>query len=98
MRYAVIDAAALTGRQDLHEKLARRLSLPAWYGRNLDALYDCLTEPGGELVLRIENPQALSERLGDYAGPFLRVLDDAQADGRFRLELPAERKAPTATE
>ncbi len=85
---AVLDAAALTGRADLHEKLAAGLALPPWYGKNLDALFDCLTEPGEELFLRLEHPQALEERLGDYAGPFLRALEDAQAEGgRFRFEL-----------
>lgn len=89
MIYAVIDAAAVTGRRDLHGKLARALALPAWYGNNLDALYDCLTAPGEELLLRIDRPEALERSLGPYARSFFRVLEDACAQGgRLRLVKP----------
>ena len=29
---------------ELHDQLAEVLQFPCWYGRNLDALHDCLTE------------------------------------------------------
>jgi len=29
--------------EDVHEWLKRELDLPEWYGRNLDALWDCIT-------------------------------------------------------
>jgi len=29
--------------EDVHEWLKRELGLPEWYGRNLDALWDCVT-------------------------------------------------------
>ena len=37
-------ASQLTDKEVLHDVLAKELELPAWYGRNLDALHDCLTE------------------------------------------------------
>ena len=40
--------------EDLHRALAEGLHFPAWYGGNLDALHDCLTdlnEPT-ELIVR----------------------------------------------
>ena len=40
----IIDGAAMTTRDAAHSHLALRLGLPDYYGRNLDALYDCLTE------------------------------------------------------
>lgn len=86
---AAIDAAALTGREDLHDKLAEGLELPPWYGRNLDALWDCLTEPGeGERTLLIAHPEALEERLGQYGVTVLRLLEDAAEENpAFRFEL-----------
>ena len=41
---ALIDGAAIETRDQLHDTLARQLSFPAYYGRNLDALFDCLTD------------------------------------------------------
>lgn len=40
----VLDAAQMREREAAHTYLAEALQLPAYYGRNLDALYDCLTE------------------------------------------------------
>ena len=38
-----LDARCM-GEAQAHGYLARKLSLPEYYGGNLDALYDCLTE------------------------------------------------------
>lgn len=39
-----IDCAKIITPQEFHRTLAETLSFPEWYGHNLDALYDCLTE------------------------------------------------------
>lgn len=55
MRF-VLDVSACETAEDLHRALAEGLRFPAWYGGNLDALHDCLTdlnEPT-ELVVRGE--------------------------------------------
>lgn len=39
--------------KELHAFLAAELELPSWYGKNLDALYDCLTELHDPVVIRI---------------------------------------------
>ena len=52
MKRVELIASQLTEKETLHDVLARELQLPEWYGRNLDALYDCLTElKDVELVL-----------------------------------------------
>ena len=58
------------------EALARELQLPAWYGRNLDALFDMLTSLPGQWILRLAHPQAL-DVLGDYGRAFAETLQDA---------------------
>ena len=53
MRF-VLDVSACESVEDLHRALAEGLHFPAWYGGNLDALHDCLTdlnEPT-ELIVR----------------------------------------------
>lgn len=86
---AILDGREIGGRAALHDALARSLALPGYYGRNLDALYDCLTEPGEEIRLCLRCPEALEEHLGRYYGVLLAVLDRAAAEGgrfRFRVE------------
>ncbi len=41
-----IDLTGVERRAQLHDRILDRLPVPEWYGRNLDALYDVLTEPG----------------------------------------------------
>ena len=41
-----LDARQLDERGQAHRYLQEKLELPEYYGRNLDALYDCLTERG----------------------------------------------------
>lgn len=39
-----IDLKGVRGPQDLHQRIAEALCAPDYYGYNLDALYDLLTE------------------------------------------------------
>lgn len=85
-----LDGAAVHTRDELHDALSAALSLPEWYGRNLDALHDCLTEIGAETRLVIRNPEALREHLGAYADRFLLVLrDSAEENPAFRADIEA---------
>ena len=71
---AILDGARIQNRAELHDALARELALPDWYGRNLDALFDCLTEPMEDTELVILHGEALREHLGFYANTLQIVL------------------------
>ena len=72
----------LTGDNLTHDALAEAFGFPEYYGGNLDALHDCLTEIGEETAIVMtdmdeENPQAR---------PFLDVLaDSARENPRLSL-------------
>ena len=70
MRF-VLDVSACETAEDLHRALAEGLHFPAWYGGNLDALHDCLTD------LIVRGTSALDELLGRRANAFRRVLNDS---------------------
>ena len=44
MRYYSVDLKNIYTRDSLHTALKESLGLPDYYGRNLDALSDCLTD------------------------------------------------------
>lgn len=71
-----IDCGVIDSRQTFHRILAETLSFPEWYGHNLDALYDCLTDIFEPTHLILEN--------WDPSSPALRgfqpVLDDAELE------------------
>ena len=72
----IIDLSPIADSQALHTALARELSLPEWYGHNLDALYDCLTDLADPTHLTFINWD------GDapFAPGFESVFADAQAE------------------
>lgn len=74
---ALIDGAAIETREQLHDALARQLSFPAYYGRNLDALFDCLTDLAEDTELRLVHTDALFAHLGVYADVLQTLLQDA---------------------
>lgn len=40
----ILNCEKLLQREQAHEYLAKMLDFPEYYGKNLDALFDCLTE------------------------------------------------------
>ncbi len=44
LSYARISLAGVEDKEQLLDTLAGDLALPAWFGRNWDALQDCLTD------------------------------------------------------
>ena len=76
----ILDGQTIDSRETLHQRLTELLQLPAWYGKNLDALHDCLTELREPVTLRVIHAHALRETLGGYASGFGHVLDDSERE------------------
>ena len=73
-----LDGAGLCRREEACESLGEALALPKWWGRNLDALYDCLTgELGRPVRLELSGLEAMEAT--DFGRLLLRVLEDAAA-------------------
>ncbi len=65
----LIDLSAASDKKEIHDILTRALDLPPYYGRNLDALWDCLT---GELCI----PCEIRLIPGTSDMPYLQALCD----------------------
>lgn len=55
MLHIILNGDKLETKGEMHEYLAKMLHLPDYYGHNLDALYDCLTDIGVETELVLLN-------------------------------------------
>ena len=77
----VLDALGMEEKETAHTYLKEKLRLPDYYGGNLDALYDCLTDEE-EMEIEVEN----REQAGKY---FLRIwnvlLDAAEENEGLQL-------------
>ena len=72
-----IDGRLMFNRATVHEHLKRALSLPDYYGSNLDALYDVLTERVQPTDFVVSHVEMLDHQLGRYAKALLGTLRDA---------------------
>ncbi|MFI6422372.1 barstar family protein [Streptomyces sp. NPDC050842] len=67
----VLDLSGVTDKAALMDRCAVTLALPAWFGRNWDALADCLTDLPEPVVLVVTGWQG-------YAGTRPREWQTAQ--------------------
>ncbi len=77
-----IDLSGLTDRHSLHDRLREALPLPAWYGANLDALYDVFTDPvlGRLGEVRFLGCAEAEQALKGYFRAFCRVCRAAEEE------------------
>ena len=76
MKEITIDCVGIETAQCLHKKLKEALGFPEFYGHNLDALHDCLTEISEDTKLTLEH----FDSLGRFAAGFRLVLNDAEEE------------------
>ena len=72
----VLDGRRMDDRVGLHAELKQKLSLPEYYGGNLDALNDCLGERRERELIVIEHTGELLEGCGNYVLGLLQVFAD----------------------
>ena len=72
----LIDLALIRSAEEFHNALAQELDFPDWYGHNLDALYDCLTELPETVHLILKNWNIATA----FSEGFENVFQNAQAD------------------
>ena len=78
MAEIVLDGRTLETMEEVHERFAP--VFPAYYGRNLDALFDCLTDCQNVLVIRLRHQGALEDRLGPRGRALIRLLRQVAAE------------------
>jgi len=71
----ILDGSKMLSRETAHDELQRALSLPEYYGRNLDALWDCVSAIEGEIVLQHSGIMLAS--LGLYGKKIVTVFEEA---------------------
>ncbi len=78
----VVDLKGIKDHAALHDAIAQSLPLPKCYGRNLDALYDVLTEFGADWRIVFRNAMSIDNA-------FKSVCHDAM-DATQGLEIVME--------
>ena len=78
-----LDGTCMQERTAAHDYLQKMLGFPEWYGKNLDALYDLLTEQTTETLLFVGNADAADADI-------MQTLTDAMEDNPLLTVIPEE--------
>ena len=85
MKKVILNCENLLERKQAHLYLAEILEFPEYYGKNLDALFDCLTEIGECTIVLLGEPELRQN--GGYGVKILKVFEEAaQANPGLILE------------
>lgn len=70
-------------REKTHAYLKKKLSLPYYYGDNLDALWDCLSTDFSPKKIIIYKSNKIIEYLGDYGKSLINLFQDISEKNKF---------------
>ena len=88
MRHCILDGATLPDADAVYRAIAAEFGLPAHFGRNPDALWDALNEPGlDKRELTWRNSDVSAQHFGPEFDTIVRVLKRAVAAGLLTLRL-----------
>ncbi|UBU09481.1 barstar family protein [Nonomuraea gerenzanensis] len=77
----VVDGRACRTRAAFFEEVARALRFPDYFGRNWDALTDCLRDLGAVTLVVQHAEELLADEPAEQLATLLTVLADAAHDG-----------------
>ena len=80
----VLDAMRLQSKDEAHKYLRDALNFPEYYGGNLDALHDCLTELD-DIEIEFMNTERVS---GGYFARVMNVFKDSAEENPELKILP----------
>lgn len=80
MEIIILDGKKMVSFDELHDYLKKIMRLPSYYGRNLDALADCLSDLGSHVTVILNNADAMKAGLGVYASRLLTVFYDISSE------------------
>ena len=91
MKQIKLEGQRMLTRDNAHAELARAFGFPAHYGKNLDALYDVLTDLG-ETECIFEHSEDMVEALAPYGLKLLQTLIEASIKNpKFKLKIAWEK-------
>ena len=86
MKEIILDFKKFMTVKGAHRYIEREMDFPGYYGRNLDALYDCLTDISEQVKVKIIN----CDMLDHTDNSIVNVFWDAAEENEL-LEVEVER-------
>lgn len=78
--YATLDLTDCANIYELHDRIQKALQFPDHYGRNLDALWDCLNRDCGMDFVSIIGSETVAEELKPTVKVILEMFEENKQD------------------
>lgn len=89
MQEVTIKVSEFDTVEEIHEYLVEELEFPAYYGKNLSALYDVLTDLSEDVRIIMDLSGTADEELLEEAEKMVEVMEDASEENEY-LEIECE--------
>jgi len=83
MREIRLNGDKMINKSSAHAYLKEKLSLPDYYGNNLDALWDCLSTDFSSKIILIQNPEILIENLSSYGKLLIKLFKEVSQENKY---------------
>ena len=80
MKTILIDGAQFSNLDEFYDHIAAQAGFDAGFGRNLDALWDALTDLDTPVELQWLHAKQSSQRLGESFDAIRKLIDEACAE------------------
>lgn len=74
MKKITLDFENISNKEEMHKYLAEKFEFPDYYGKNLDALFECLTDIADPTAVNIINA------INDYDEQIINVITSAEEE------------------
>lgn len=87
MKQITLNGKKMTDKESAHIYIASKLGFPEYYGKNLDALADCVSEFCLDKYIHFSHYEEAEKNLGDYAETLVEVFSDiAEENPRIKFK------------
>jgi ribonuclease inhibitor len=83
MREIRLNGAKMIDKATTHAYLKEKLSLPDYYGNNLDALWDCLSTDFSPKRIIFYNLEKLIENMGSYGELIITLFQEVARENKY---------------
>lgn len=82
MRIVELDGSKMNSIQNTHMYLKESMELPEYYGENLDAMYDVMSDISENTFVFVLNSKQMRDSLGDYSVRMEQVWEDLEQSNK----------------
>jgi ribonuclease inhibitor len=76
----IINGESIKNVNDFHQQIKRLLNFPGYYGENLDALWDCLSELETPITIIWKDHTISAANLNSYFDRIAHIFKDAEKE------------------